>query len=196
MTPIIFHTPHALSPERCKLTRAIFLDRDGVINEDHGYIDSLDRLDIFPHTQLLKSLQDSFRLIIITNQSGIARGKLTEATLELITNHMVAELAEKGVFLDAVYACPHHPTSGIPPYCGICNCRKPQPGLITKAAEDFNISLADSYMIGDKPRDVAAGAIAGTRTILFGQHDHEETRPDFRSPDFTQVVTWIQAQAD
>jgi len=138
---------------------AIFLDRDGVINEDRGYVHQSANFVFLPGVQdALRRLQDAgFVLVIVTNQSGIGRGYFNEADYAALTAYMRAELHRVGVTVDAVYHCPHLP----PAKGGVCDCRKPLPGMIERAISELSIDPAKSFMIGDKPSDIAAGRAAG-----------------------------------
>jgi len=133
--------------------KAAFLDRDGTINVDRGYIDRLDRFEFVSGAiDALRLLQGAgYLLVVVTNQSGIGRGKFGEAELQEITAHMLAELSKNGVTLAAVYHCPHHPAAW-------CPCRKPKPGMIHAAASDLGIDLGASVMFGDSDSDEGAAS--------------------------------------
>jgi D-glycero-D-manno-heptose 1,7-bisphosphate phosphatase len=147
---------------------AIFLDRDGVLNKDVHFLTRLDDIHILPGVaEALRDLQGRFHLIVITNQSGIARGYITEAELHTIQMEMSRQLAEAGCIIDAYYFCPHHPQGNLASYAIDCACRKPKPGMIARAAADWNIDLPASYLIGDRTRDVEAGRAAGVKSILL-----------------------------
>jgi D-glycero-D-manno-heptose 1,7-bisphosphate phosphatase len=158
--------------------RAVFLDRDGCINamvyhEDSSLWDSPQNPTEF---HLLPGVPEAIRLInkmsllavIISNQPGIAKGKATPADLLGVTAEMRCMLAEAGAALDAVYYCLHHPQAVREEYKVVCECRKPKPGLLLRAAKELAIDLSQSYMIGDRLTDVQAGTAAGCRTILLG----------------------------
>lgn len=153
--------------------KAIFLDRDGTINEEVGLIHSTTQLKLIPHAAgAIRKINDSdYLAIIITNQPVVAKGMCTLADLRLIHYKLETLLGEEGAFLNAIYYCPHHPEKGFPEenplYKVKCDCRKPKTGLFTRAAEDFNIDLTQSWMIGDRETDVQAGQNAGTNTILL-----------------------------
>ncbi len=148
-----------------KKTIAVFLDRDGTINEDVGYLD--DPADV----KLLDGVADAIRLlnqrglkiIIITNQSGVARGYLTEEQLQGVNRRVVELLEKQGARVDAIYYCPHHPEDG-------CNCRKPMPGLLERASEELHVELEGSYMVGDKHTDVLTAKSAGVKGVLVGEN--------------------------
>ncbi|HEY7547056.1 MAG TPA: HAD family hydrolase [Blastocatellia bacterium] len=150
------------------MTPAFFLDRDGTINEDTGYISSPDELVIYPWTaEAIRLINESgAKAIVITNQSGIARGFYTEETLAEIHDHLKEELAREGAFIDGIYYCPHHPRVGDKRYRIECECRKPALGLINRAVADHEIDLERSWMIGDKASDIRMAAEAGVRGAL------------------------------
>jgi len=149
-------------------SRAAFLDRDGVINVDHGYVSHWRDFEFLPGVESsLRQLQDlGYRLVVITNQSGIGRGYYTEADFSDLTQALKAHLAEQGVVLDGVYHCPHHPIDALDGYRIACDCRKPKPGLIFSAADELGIDLAQSVLIGDKPSDIQAGIAAGVGRLF------------------------------
>lgn len=141
----------------------MFLDRDGVLCVEKGYITNTDQLEIFPYTKksIERIQENGFLAICITNQSAVGRGLMTEQELKKIHEYLIAETG-----LDALYYCPHHP-EGYGIYKCICNCRKPKVGMLKKAAEDYKIDLSSSYMIGDRASDILCGKSAGVRTILL-----------------------------
>jgi D-glycero-D-manno-heptose 1,7-bisphosphate phosphatase len=161
------------------MRRAVFLDRDGVINAmvydaEHGLVDSPANPNQFV---LLPNIGQAVRIVhkmgwlavVVSNQPGIAKGKLTSELLAAITRKMHTELAQEGAHLDAVYYCLHHPDAVLDEYRATCECRKPKPGLILQAAADLDVDLDQSYMIGDGVVDIQAGQAAGCRTIFVGQ---------------------------
>jgi D-glycero-D-manno-heptose 1,7-bisphosphate phosphatase len=165
------------------LKKAIFLDRDDVIVEDTGYISSPGELILIPDViPVLKKLQHTYRLIVVTNQSGVARGYFTEEDLFAINERVIQMLADYGVGLDAIYYCPHHPKVGKDEYRIECECRKPKPGLLRLAAEEFNIELDKSFLIGDQETDIQAGLAIGIKTIKIVRNDLES--PDESGADF------------
>ena len=158
-----------------KEQKAIFLDRDGTINKEVGFLSDIDRFELLSGVgdAIYKINQSGYLAIVITNQPVIARGELSREELEEIHNKMETLLGKEGAYLDGIYYCPHHPHSG---YEGEvkelkidCNCRKPKPGMLYAAAEAFHIDLRNSWMIGDGEWDVAAGKSAGCKTVLIGK---------------------------
>lgn len=142
---------------------AIFLDRDGTLNKDHGYVHEIDQFEFIegaiPALAQLKAL--GFALVLVTNQSGIARGKFTEQQFSTLTEWMDWSLADRGVDLDAIYYCPHHPQASVKAWREDCNCRKPRPGMLLAARDALHLDMPASYMVGDKLEDIQAAAAAG-----------------------------------
>ena len=149
--------------------RAVFLDRDGTLNEDPGYLGNPEDLILFPDTgpslSLLKN-KNHFLLIVISNQSGIARGLISDADVVSVNNELNKKLSDFNVQIDAFYYCPFHPDFNSEDECA---CRKPSPKMIIDAASDFNIDLAKSYMVGDSELDILAGINAGVKTVLVNR---------------------------
>jgi D-glycero-D-manno-heptose 1,7-bisphosphate phosphatase len=151
------------------LKSAVFLDRDGVLNQDPPhYAHRLDQLELIPRSadavRILK--QNNFTLIVVSNQSGIARGYYTENDADVFNNALIMKLREAGGDIEGVYYCPHHPDAIIEKYKITCDCRKPRAGMILRAAQEHNIDLSTSYFIGDKISDMEAGKAAGCHPIL------------------------------
>jgi len=177
------------------LYRAVFLDRDGTIARDVHYCRRVEDFEILPLVpEAIRLLnQEGYKVVVITNQSGIARGYFSEATLSLIHRKMITTLEQGGARIDAVYFCPHHPDEG-------CDCRKPSPTLVIRAAADIGIDLDRSYMIGDDPKDVKAGRVAGCRTILLTAdptQPHEDLQGicDHAAPDLFEAIQWLLEDA-
>src|SRR6266487_1747231 len=151
-----------------KKRKAVFLDRDGTLVHPRHYPSSPEELQLYagigPGLRALQKV--GFRLIVITNQAGIARGYFTADDLQRMHEHLTSELAQLGVQLDAIYFCPHHPDGAIPELAIRCDCRKPQPGMLLRAAADLDLDLRASWFVGDILDDVEAGNRAGCRTIL------------------------------
>lgn len=158
--------------------KAIFLDRDGTINKYVGFLTNIDDFELIDGvSEAIKRINSSgYLAIVVTNQPVIARGEVSFDELELIHNKMETLLGKEGAYLDAVYYCPHHPHKGyegeIPKLKIECECRKPKPGMLLKAAIDFNIDLTRSWMIGDGENDIKAGNAAGCRTVLLGEDNN------------------------
>jgi D-glycero-D-manno-heptose 1,7-bisphosphate phosphatase len=152
------------SPAEITLNKAIFLDRDGTINVEKDYLINPADLVLLPNVgeALRRAHAAGFLLIVVTNQSGVARGYFTASDVDDLHDHLQNELFSFGVRIDAFYLCPHHPEHGDGP----CNCRKGEPGMLLQAARDHHIDLAASWMIGDKRSDIEAGLNAGCRSIL------------------------------
>ena len=168
--------------------KAIFIDKDGTLIPDIPYNINADLITIEPET--IKGLQflkeQGFLLIIISNQSGIAKGYFEEGDLKKVKNRIDSLLQPHQVNIDEFYYCPHYPNAAIRKYAIDCDCRKPMPGLILRAAQDFNIDLSQSWMIGDILNDIEAGKRAGCKTILLDKgHETEWVLSPLRTPDFT-----------
>jgi D-glycero-D-manno-heptose 1,7-bisphosphate phosphatase len=152
-----------------QLRRAVFLDRDGTLNVDSGYVSRPQDVQLVKHAAAgAKLLADAgYMLVIASNQSGIARGILTGAQADAVDERLLALLAQRGATVQAVYRCPHLPAGSIAEFSIECDCRKPKPGMLVQAARELGIDLAASWMIGDGARDVEAGLAAGCRAILL-----------------------------
>lgn len=148
---------------------AAFLDRDGVLNADHEYVHRPDQLVwIAGVPEAIRLLNEAgYFVIIVTNQSGVARGYYDEAAIGALHDHMRNTLAAQGACIDAFYYCPHHPDGKVAAYTMRCDCRKPGTGMLEQAARDWHIDRARSFMIGDKGIDVAAATTFGIRSALF-----------------------------
>ena len=181
--------------------KGVFLDRDGTLIRHCEYLADISDLELLEETWEAVRLLNRKRIpaVVITNQSAIARGLLSESDLLAIHEEMQARLRHHGAFLDAFYYCPHHPTEGELPYRRTCTCRKPHPGLILRAAEELGLSPQLSFMVGDSQSDVEAGRRAGCRTVLIaeteGAGDDSSLEsvfgPDFVARDVLQAVRWI-----
>jgi D-glycero-D-manno-heptose 1,7-bisphosphate phosphatase len=147
---------------------AVFLDRDGTINEEVGYLDRLEKLKLIPGAaQAIRLINESgSKAIIVTNQSGIARGFFDEGFVKAVHIRLGEMLQEEGAFIDGFYYCPHHPTEGRGLYLRACDCRKPAPGLLVRAAAEHAVDPARSHMVGDTLKDIAAANRAGMPGIL------------------------------
>ena len=181
--------------------RAVFLDRDGVINEEVEYLSSPDRLRLIPGAaqaiQLLNQM--SIPTIVVTNQSGVARGYYPEAQVHVIHRALSDLLAADGAVVDRYYYCPHHPTEGTGAYRVECNCRKPKPGMLLQASEEFNLDLTGCYVVGDNALDIEAGQRVGAQSILvltgYGEalwrSWSASFMPDHVASDLGDAVKWI-----
>lgn len=158
--------------------KAVFLDRDGTINKYVGFLRNVDEFELMPGVaEAIRKINSSgYLAIVVTNQPVIARGEVTVPELQLIHNKMETLLGAEGAYLDAIYYCPHHPHKGyegeIPELKIDCDCRKPKPGMLIRAAEDFNIDLSNSWMIGDGENDIKAGKAARCKTALIGEGEY------------------------
>ena len=154
--------------------KAVFLDRDGVINIDHGYVSRPEQFEFIDGVfeACLYLQQQGYLLIVVTNQSGIGRGYYTEQQFLQLTHWMTEQFKAKGVHLTEVFFCPHHPENALPPYQIHCNCRKPAPGMLLEAIQKHHIDPQQSVMLGDKKADMQAAAAAGVARkvlVLSGQ---------------------------
>jgi D-glycero-D-manno-heptose 1,7-bisphosphate phosphatase len=179
----------------------VFLDRDGTMIEDVGYLDAIARVAFFPWTiDSIRSLNRAgLAVVVVTNQSGVAQGYFNEALVEATHHHMSARLEAGGARVDAYYYCPHHPRGTVKAYARPCGCRKPAPGLIEKASADLGLDPSRSFVVGDKWLDVQLGRAVGARAILVrtGGGALEETRPpagvaaDVVVDNLAAAASWI-----
>ncbi len=150
---------------------AVFVDRDGTLIRDVGYLHREEQLDILPQVpealRLLK--RKGYKIVVITNQSAVARGHLTEDALAEIHRELLRRLAWSGAQVDGVYYCPHHPTEGLMPYKIHCDCRKPNTGMILKAAAELGLSPSRSYVVGDQMTDMELAARSGAKGVWIQQ---------------------------
>ncbi len=175
--------------------RAVFLDRDGVLMEDANYVGNVERVVVIAGAgEALRRLQTAgYRLLVVTNQSGVGRGYFSREAVEQIHAHLNAEFGQAGVRVDRYYVCPHHPEDN-------CDCRKPKPKSLHDAAREFGLDLTQCFMVGDRPSDIQAGINAGTRTVLVltgvGRETraNAEARPDHVAADISAAAAWILAQ--
>ena len=183
--------------------RAVFMDRDGTISEEIGYVNHPARYRVFPYAgEAVRLLNEAGWLaILVTNQAGVARGYFTEEMIGAVHGVLESELKLAGARLDAIYYCAHHPSVGSPPYRSDCDCRKPRPGLIRRAAADFDIDLAGSWMIGDRYSDIELAHNAGVRSAFvlsgYGRGEWEyqraiwKTEPEMVAEDLLEAVRKI-----
>ncbi|MEE9235086.1 MAG: HAD family hydrolase [Candidatus Acidoferrales bacterium] len=171
--------------------RAVFLDRDGTVADEVGYVNHLSRFRLYPWSAAaIKKLNDAgLAAVVVTNQAGVARGYFPEELIQQVNQRMVAELAAGGAKLDGVYYCPHHPDVGQPLYRQRCHCRKPQPGMIERAVQELNLSLPGSVLIADRYMEVEMAHRLGLRAALvlsgYGRGEYEYQRAKWpRPPDW------------
>lgn len=157
-----------MSPQ--SLTKAAFLDRDGVINVDHGYVHQPANFELFPGVlEACKSLHEAgYKLIVVTNQAGIGRGYYTPAQFLEFTGWIEKLFRDAGAPITATYYCPHHPEMGLGDYRKVCDCRKPSPGMLLQAIHEHGIDAGNSLLAGDKISDIEAARAAGVRGYLVG----------------------------
>ena len=180
--------------------RAIFLDRDGVLNRHVGYITTPSQLELIPGTvEAIKRINDSrFLALVVTNQPQIARGDCSMEDLEAIHRELETQLGDQGAKLDDIFVCPHHPEVGHlgenPAYKIRCSCRKPAPGLILEAAARYRLDLEACFLIGDHPRDISAGKQAGCKTVLLQQEASigpNASEADYVTESLSAAIDWI-----
>jgi D-glycero-D-manno-heptose 1,7-bisphosphate phosphatase len=169
---------------------AVFLDRDGTLIVDVGYPSNPDDVELVEGAApaLTELRSEGFALVVVSNQSGIARGLVSPEQAAAVHERFVEELRRRGATLDDVRYCPHAPDAG-------CDCRKPAPGMLITAAEDLGLDLSHSFAIGDKLSDVEAGRLVGCRTILFGQNGDRDVDADHVSPDWPDAVAFIRSMS-
>jgi len=182
---------------------AIFLDRDGTICEEVGYVNHLSRSRLLPGSlEAIRLINQAGLLAVVTtNQSGVARGYFSEDLVEAVHAQLLSAVSSGGARLDAIYHCPHHPSEGSPPWRAACDCRKPKPGMILRAAREHGIDLAGSYVVGDSVVDIEAGAAAGLPGVLVltgygrGLVEHQKhrfkTEPAHTAEDLLGAVRFI-----
>jgi D-glycero-D-manno-heptose 1,7-bisphosphate phosphatase len=183
--------------------QAVFLDRDGTVAEEVGYVNHVSRVRLLPGSAgaLRRIRSAGFLAVVVTNQAGVARDYFEESLVGQVHRRLEELLRAEGASLDAIYYCPHHPREGAPPYRRECDCRKPRPGMLLRAARELDIDLSRSYMVGDGIVDVGAGRAAGATTILVltgygrGHLEHRRHRwsvePDHVAEDLPAAVDWI-----
>ena len=188
------------------MNRAVFLDRDGTINEDVGYIADPRCFELIPGAvaAMNRLRAAGFCLPLITNQAGVGRGLMTEEQLIRVLDAFQELLRHEGTAVDGVYYCPHDPEQGVGTYLRTCECRKPGHALLTKAARDFALDLDRSYMIGDHWSDAEAGLRAGCRVVLLrtghGPHEIEKltgaqrNQVDYIADDLSDAANWVLEQ--
>jgi D-glycero-D-manno-heptose 1,7-bisphosphate phosphatase len=188
------------------MRRAVFIDRDGTISEEVGYINHPSRFRLFPFAaSAIKHLSENDWLaILVTNQAGVARGYFSEDMIQTVHDGMTTDLESNGAKLDAIYYCAHHPSVGEPPYRFECDCRKPKPGLISRAAQDYDIDLNESWMVGDRYSDIELARNAGLKSAFVlsgygrGEWEHQRAswteKPDLVAENLLAAVRLIVKQ--
>ena len=181
---------------------AVFLDRDGTINEEVGYLDSLDKLHIFPGAfDAVRAINEArMKVVVVTNQSGVARGLFDEGFVDAVHERIRRLFREQGAVIDRFYYCPHHPTEGGGPYRMVCDCRKPKPGMLRRASGELNIDLSASYVVGDTARDIELARRCGAVGILvrtgYGKDMVvSEIQPAYVADDILDAARWITEDA-
>ncbi len=185
------------------LRPAIFLDRDGTINVEKEYLHRVEDFAFIPGApEAIRRLKEAgFLIVVVTNQSGVARGYFPVSAVEKLHRHLQDELAQYGTAVDAFYLCPHHPREGVGEYRIDCACRKGHPGMLLQAAADLAIDLKNSWMVGDKAADIEAGERAGCTPLLvltgYGGKESEKISPHVpRFADLSTATEFILAQAE
>lgn len=185
----------------------MFLDRDGTLNEEKNYVRTPDELHLIKGAgEAVRRLNDrGFATCVISNQSGVARGYLTEADLVSIHAKLERDLALSRAKVDRIYYCPHHPTDGIPPYNVVCDCRKPNVGMLKRGAAEFSINLGHSFVVGDSVVDMQSGNSVGATTVLvltgYGETSREQCRNenihiDHIAPTIVEAIDFILTTVD
>jgi D-glycero-D-manno-heptose 1,7-bisphosphate phosphatase len=185
---------------------AVFIDRDGTLTEEVGYVNHPSRLRLLPRSaEAIRRLNRAgIAAVVATNQAGIARGYFSEDVMHAVHERLVEQLKHAGAHLDGLYVCPHHPTEGVAPFRADCDCRKPKPGLLVRAARDLDLDLSGSIMVGDKASDLSVAGPVGARAILvltgYGRGEWEYRRahfvvtPDHVATDLLDAVEWVMAE--
>jgi D-glycero-D-manno-heptose 1,7-bisphosphate phosphatase len=169
------------------LNRAVFLDRDGVLNKDTNHVTSP---ELLPRVAEAIKLLKGFLIVVVTNQAGVAKGYFTEYQVIEANIYIKNALAKQSAYIDKFYYCPHHPEGIVDRYTKKCYCRKPEPGMLKKAELELDIDLSQSFLVGDKLSDIQAGSVAGCRTVLIT--DGEDTRgADYIAKDLYGAGEWI-----
>jgi D-glycero-D-manno-heptose 1,7-bisphosphate phosphatase len=184
--------------------KAVFLDRDGTLNVNTGYVGDPENVVLVPHAaegaRLLAGA--GFALVVVSNQSGIARGYFSEEDADLVDERLSELLAVRGVRIAAMYRCPHWPESERPLWTPPCDCRKPKPGMLLRAAADLHLELSQSWVVGDRLLDMQAGRAAGCRCVLVRgvplhrpAEDFSSAEPEYRAADLRDAAQYIVAHA-
>ncbi|HGY54329.1 MAG TPA: D-glycero-beta-D-manno-heptose 1,7-bisphosphate 7-phosphatase [Caldithrix abyssi] len=188
------------------MNKAVFLDRDGTINEEMGYINHISRFVIFDFVpEAIRILNEGgFKVVVVTNQSGVARGYFDEQLVKEVHKKLIEKVEQAGAHIDGIYYCPHHPREGKPPYRLDCECRKPKTGMIQKAKDALNIDINRSFIIGDRYKDIEFGYKAGLRPVMVltgygrGEYMYQQKQwqrmPEKICANLLEAVQWIIKQ--
>jgi len=178
--------------------KAVFLDRDGTLVVEKGYITVPEAVELYPGVPAaVLALRDAgWKVIVFTNQGAVAKGLITEDELAGINERMLMMLGAEGAVVDGVYCCPHHPEGEVEQYAVECDCRKPKPGLLEQAARDHDLELSGCVVVGDTPRDLQAGRAVGAKTVLVLTGHGAETSlvphgADHVAADLQSAARWI-----
>ncbi len=194
------------APRQSAKRPAVFLDRDGTINEQMGYINHVSRFHLLAGVgaAIRRLNEHNIPVVVVTNQSGLARGYFPASLLDQVHQLMQAQLAAEGARIDGLYVCPHHPEAKEERYRVRCDCRKPGTGLLEQAAREMDLDLARSFMVGDRWSDLECGARVGATPILvltgYGRGDHayigpaKQLQPALVAEDLAAAVDWILAR--
>ena len=181
--------------------KALFLDKDGTLIEDIRYNCCPEKMRLMPNSAagLFSAWEAGFDLIVVSNQAGVALGHFSESDLAIVESRLRELLGEIGLPLTAFYYCPHYPSGTVPQYARTCDCRKPMPGMLHRAAQDLQLNLRGSWLIGDILDDIEAGSRAGCKTVLLANGHEDEWQltpmrvPDYVAADLDSAVTLIRA---
>ncbi|TRO82731.1 D-glycero-beta-D-manno-heptose 1,7-bisphosphate 7-phosphatase [Trichloromonas acetexigens] len=190
--------PLTLHPSPLTEKKAVFLDRDGTINEEKNYLHRIEDFAFIPGVpEAIRRLKEAgYKIVVVTNQSGVARGYFSREDVDRLHQHIQRELTKIGTAIDAFYLCPHHPEKGKGEFKVDCDCRKGRPGMLLQAAAEHGIDLAASWMIGDKRADLEAGRAAGCRSLLVRTGYGEEELATGAGALAEAVVDDLPAAAD
>ena len=188
--------------------RAVFLDRDGTINEQMGYVNHPDRFVLLPGVgrAIARLNRADLAVVVVSNQSGLARGYFPEELIEQVHRKMIQGLEKDGARLDGIYYCPHYPRATLAKYRVDCDCRKPRPGMLVKASEELGLDPARSFVVGDRSSDLEAARAVGATSVLvltgYGRGELEyvlpqkRVQPDWVAEDMNSAVDWILGRVE
>lgn len=181
--------------------KAVFLDRDGTVTVERGYVTVPEMIELIPGAAaaILRLKEGGWKVFVVTNQACVAKGMISEEELGMIHFRLVSMLGAEGAEVDGIYTCPHHPEGAVPELAVDCDCRKPRPGLLERAASEHDLDLSRCVMIGDSLRDLQAGQAAGARSILvrtgLGKSVGDEHGAVHVAEDLSGAVDWILREA-